>query len=289
MNSTPQTFPYEARSKPTTEPSDIGRLLRKGTVTTLLAQVQRVDLGWAGRLRCRLQTSIGELSVAGNRETVPLDLTCGEWVRVRVMRRYQEDTEPPTLLRLMRTCPDVTTAWVPTSLYHREAHMRRLRALLRRLEPSLQTVFMLAMSDAQVQRRFFWRVGAADHHGYPGGLFDQSVRAAELAQAQDYPSDHERGLATLAALLFDVGKVFDPRLASDHERKSAGLRPHPMTPLRLERALSAVEGMWPALPDQMRRLLAAPQAVGASAASARLARSVHAAVLQSWSEGSLHV
>ena len=42
---------------------------------------------------------------------------------------------------------------------------------------------MVMMLDRQLQRRFAWRIAAADHHGYPGGLFDHSVRAAEIAHA----------------------------------------------------------------------------------------------------------
>lgn len=284
MNPTRQAFPYKTLDGS----NKIARLFDGIGETTLLGQILRIDLGWAGRLRCRLQTSIGPLSVVGNRETVPLDLTPGEWVRVRAAPDPRDPTEPLGVLELVRGGPAVRAAWMPTVEHHRTAHMARLRALLLRLEPGLQAIFMLAMSDAQVQRGFFWRVGAADHHGYPGGLFDQSVRAAELAYAQDCGSEHERGLATLAALLFDIGKVFDRRLASDQEHRSAGLRPHPMTPLRLERVFGAVETLWPTLPDEMRSVLAAPQAVGASATSARLARSVHAAVLQSRAEVATH-
>lgn len=283
MNSTPQTFPYETKE----EGADAGLIFPKGTVTTVLGQVRRIDLGWAGSVRCRLQTSIGEMTLLGNRETLCLDREPDDWLRVRVMRRHRDE---PALhvMKSIQTMPASRTAWVPTSLHHREAHMRRLRTVLDRLEPAMQALFMVAMCDAVLQRRFFWRVGAADHHCYPGGLFDQSVRAAELAHAMDYPSMQERSLATLSALLFDLGEAGDERLTDDRVRRQAGLRPHSMTARCLERAMCAVEVMQPKLPNELRNVLAAPQAACVTTATVRLARQVHEAVLQSWSEGSLH-
>lgn len=162
----PQTFPYR-RPVPA---GDIAGALPKGHVLTLFGQVERVDVGWGGQLRCRLRLSVGTLTITGSRETVLLDAKPGDWLRVRVRRSFGSDAHAPEvrLLGARLAEPDVQLAWVPTSRYHRHSHMQRLRTLLAKLAPVLQLVFMQAMaSDAQ--RAFFWRVGAADHHGYPGG------------------------------------------------------------------------------------------------------------------------
>ena len=166
--------------------------------------------------------------------------------------------------------------------------MSQLRQLLSRLAPGPQAVFIVAMNDVDVQRHFFERVAASDHHCYPGGLFDQSVRAAELAHAQTYLNGRDRDLATLGALLFDLGKASDSSLAPDAPRLAQGIRPHPMTRPRLERALSAVQAIDPSLPKELRNLFAAPQAAVITAATVRLAAMMHEAIRLSWEEGNLH-
>ena len=275
MKATPQTFPYR-EAKPG---AGVGALLRRGSVTTLLGQVHRIDVGWAGRLRCVLKLSMGMLTVVGTRESIPLAAKEGDWLSVRALRSHSDEEGELRVLSARITMPTLTTAWLPTALYHREVHMRRLRALLLKLEPELQAVFMLCMSDAQVQRAFFSRVAAADHHCYPGGLFDQSVRAAELAHAQHYASERQRGVATLAALLFDLGKVSEGVLRADSTRCAAGLTPHPLTARRLERALAVIEPLQPAMTATLRSLLA-PAA--AEPADPTLAQQVSEAVQRSW-------
>lgn len=274
----PQTFPYR-RPVPA---GDIAGALPKGHVLTLFGQVERVDVGWGGQLRCRLRLSVGTLTITGTRETVLLDAKPGDWLRVRVRRSFGSDAHAPEvrLLGARLAEPDVKLAWVPTSRYHRHAHMQRLRTLLAKLAPVLQLVFMQAMA-CDAQRAFFWRVGAADHHGYPGGLFDYSVAAAELAHAQPHDSERDRGIATLAALLFDLGKTQEGQLVPDRRRLSLPA-PHALTGRRVTQALDALESFEPHVVGELRLLLTATPATALPASTARLAAKVHAAVGKAW-------
>lgn len=248
---TASIFPFQ------TQADEIGvlNLFRKGTVLLFLGRIVRIDLGFAGNVRCRLKLSIGEVTVNGNRDTIPLSLKEGDWVRVRAMRRYGDEAESLRVMRMMQTMPDCGAAWLPTSLCHRNAHLQRLRALLVQLDPAMQAVFMAAMADAQVQRRFFWRVAASDHHCYPGGLFDQAVEAAELAWRQVQADEPGRSVAAMAALLFDLGKVFDDRLTADLGRAQQVLAPHRLTRHRLQRAYEMVEAMYPQQTALLRAVL----------------------------------
>lgn len=268
------TFPF------TTPADDDGVLcvFRKGTVSVVLARIVRMEMGWAGRVRCRLKMSVGEVTVSGNRETIPLSLNEGDWVRVRVMRRYTK--ESLHVMRMMPTSPNAGSAWLPAALCHRTAHLERLRALLAELEPAMQATFMAAMTDAQVQRRFFWRVAAGDHHCYPGGLFDQSVKAAELAFASTHSNEIERSVATMGALLFDLGKVFDDQLTNDGNRLRGVLLPHRLTRMRLQRAYDVAEAVQPGPAALLRAVLEANpgSAIGGPPEAARLAHCVRSAV-----------
>jgi hypothetical protein len=260
-------------------------LFRKGTVSLFLAQIVRIDLGFAGNVRCRLKLSIGEVTVCGNRETVPLLLNEGDWVRVRVMRRYgEEEADSLRVMRMIPTMPECGAAWLPTSLCHRTAHLQRLRQLLVQLEPAMQAVFMAAMADAQVQRRFFWRVAASDHHGYPGGLFDQAVEAAEFAFGEPTDDETERGIAAMAALLFDIGKVFDETLEGDGKRLRQVLAPHRLTAFRLRRAYETVERLHPRALARLRAVLEANpgSAIGGPPEVGRLAQRVRRCVERSF-------
>ncbi len=270
----PTTFPFM------TPADDDGVLcvFRKGTVSVVLARIVRMEMGWAGRVRCRLKMSVGEVTVTGNRETIPLSLNEGDWVRVRVMRTYSQKS--PFVMRMMPTGPDSGAAWLPTALCHRTVHLERLRALLAELEPAMQATFMAAMTDAQVQRRLFWRVAAGDHHCYPGGLFDQSVKAAELAFASAHSNEIERSVATMGALLFDLGKVFDDQLTNDGNRIRGVLLPHRLTRMRLQRAYDVAEAVQPGPAALLRAVLEANprSAIGGPPEAARLAHCVRSAV-----------
>jgi hypothetical protein len=248
----PLTFPYRKTGSGPGPGPGIGALLPKGQVWTLLGQVQRLDLGWAGRLRCALKLSVGTLTVVGNRDSLPLDAQPGEWLRIKARRAYEDPAEDLHVISAIRTTPDSKTAWVPTALYHRAAAMQRLRALLQALPADLQLFFLLCMSDAQVQRGYFWRAAAADHDVYPGGLFDQSVRAAERAYRTATAS---RELAAITALLYDLGKALDTRLQPDTPRLQQGLAPHALTARRVERALARLEPIYPQRVEALRGLL----------------------------------
>jgi hypothetical protein len=162
--------------------------------------------------------------------------------------------------------------------------MRQLRSFLSTLEPALQGLFMSVMADTQVQRNFFWRPAAADHHCYPGGLFDQSIAAAKVAHQGQYEDEHERGLVTIASLLFDIGKVFDARLQHDRTRTWPRLQPHPLSAQRLDKPLTRLARQQPELAAELRGLFASGP-IGAGPDAVRMAglrTHVHTAIQQSW-------
>ena len=259
-------------------------LFPKGVVFTVIGQIHNWHLRWAGRIECGLRTSIGDLALRANRETLPLEIDVGDWVRVKLMHRHDEDSAMHVLSAVATVPAPGETSWVPVSLYHRSAGMRELRRLLSKLEPGLQGVFMSLMLDRQVQRQFFWRPAASDHHVFPGGLFDQSVEAATRAHAAAYSNEHDRGLVTLASLLWDIGKVSDGRLREDHQRGWPELQPHVTTSRRLKRPLELLEQTHPALAREFAALLAGPEAPIAplTTRTAALRRQVHQAVHESW-------
>lgn len=280
MTTTATTFPFKT---PAYESGALG-LFRKGIVSLFVARIVRIDIGFAGLVRCRLKLSFGDVTLSGNRETIPLSLNVGDWVHVRAMRPYGDEVDSLRVMRVEQAMPDAAAAWLPTSLCHRTAHLQRLRVLLGRLDPAMQAFFMAAMSDAQVQRRFFWRVAASDHHCYPGGLFDQAVEAAELAFKDSNANDIERGVAVIAALLFDIGKTFDDKLSGDNGRLQQVLAPHRQTRFRLQRAFEFVGRVHPSSVDLLRAVLEANpgSAIGGPPEIARLAQCVRRCVERSF-------
>jgi hypothetical protein len=253
-------LPDAARSKDdNVKPVDIVELFRGESALTVIAQVADWKLGWAGRITCDLHLSIGALPVVANRDSLPLDVQNGDWVRARLLRRHG----PPRELKLLgaiRVHPHCgqPAAWIPTAQYHRVAHMHRLLTLLSQLEPGLQAIFMGTMRDRRLERGFFSLPAASDHHCYPGGLFDQSVEAAERVFRAPHRSTRERDTATLVALLLDLGKVLDSRLAPDEPRLRAALGAHPTILPTLERALATVGQAQPDLVQAFRDLTVAP-------------------------------
>ena len=277
-------------AKPATEPFavactlDPATLIPRGSVFTVIGQVGNWRLGFAGRIQCTLCLSFGDLQVSANRETLSIDtIGEGDWVRVRLMHRHDGTMQVIGAIAAGPTAGD--TSWVPVALYHRNAAMRELRRMLGTLEPALQAVFMAVMLDTQVQRRFFWRPAATDHHCYPGGLFDQSVAAATLANRAEYDTERERGLATLASLLFDIGKATDPHLLADRARCWPELQSHSTTLLRLNRTLSRLAQTQPLLAAELGEVIAgdvlAPTELSPSQLIA-LRNRVRAAVQRSW-------
>ena len=259
-------------------------LFPKGVVFTVIGQVHHWHLGWAGRIECGLRLSIGDLALRANRDTLPMEIGNGSWVRVKLMHRHDENSVMHVLSSVATVPAPGETSWVPVSLYHRSAGMRELRRLLSTLEPGLQGLFMSLMLDRQVQRHFFWRPAAVEHHVFPGGLFDQSVDAATRAYAASYSNEHDRGLVTLASLLWDIGKVSDGKLREDHQRGWPELQPHAMTSRRLKRPLELLDQTHPALAQEFAALLARPEASIAPLTNrtAELRRRVHRAVHESW-------
>lgn len=232
-------------------------LFRHTSVITVIGRIEDWTLEWAGRIRCTLCLSIGDMPLTANRDTLPLEIENGCWVRARVLLRRGSSGSPMRLLgvtvvQLEQIAP---TSWTPTVLFHRYEHMRRLRLLLSKLEPGLQAIFMAVMVNAQVQHRFFFRMAASDHHTYPGGLFDHSIEAAEMVHRQKHLSRRERGLAALACLLFDLGKVSDEEYRADRHRCTSRLEPHANTARHIGRALDSVERFEPDLVESLRMLL----------------------------------
>ena len=259
-------------------------LFPAGVVFTVIGQIHSWHLRWAGRIECVLRLSIGDLVIRANRETLPLEIGVGHWVRAKLMHRH-DDGSAMHVLSAVETVPAPgETSWVPVALYHRIAGMRELRRLLSTLAPELQGLFTALHLDRQVQRHFFWRPAASDHHCYNGGLFDQSIRAARLASEVTYDNPHDRGLVTLASLLWDIGKVSDGRLREDRSRGWPELQPHVTTSLRLKRPLELLEKSHPALAKEFAALLAGPDAAIAPITNrtAALRRQVHRAVHESW-------
>ena len=259
-------------------------LFPKGVVFTVIGQIHHWQLGWAGRIDCRLRLSIGDLALRANRDTLPMEIGNGSWVRVKLLSPHGY-TSAMHVLSAVATAPAPgETSWVPVSLYHRSAGMRELRRLLSTLEPGLQGIFMSLMLDRRVQRQFFWLLAASDHHCYPGSLFDGSVRAAALAHSAQYANPHDRGLVTLASLLWDIGKVSDGRLREDHSRGWPEMQPHVTTSVRLKRPLELLAHSHPSLAREFAALLAGPNTAIAPITNrtAALRRQVHRAVHESW-------
>ena len=259
-------------------------LFPKGVVFTVIGQIYQWQLGWAGRIECGLRLSIGNLALRANRDTLPMEIGNDSWVRVKLMHRHDEDSAMHVLSAVATVPAPGETSWVPVSLYHRSAGMRELRRLVSKLEPGLQGLFMSLMLDRQVQRHFFWRPAASEHHVFPGGLFDQSIDAAARAYAAAYSNELDRGHVTLASLLWDIGKVSDGKLREDHQRGWPELQPHAMTSRRLKRPLELLEQSHPALAQEFAALLAGPEASIAPMTNrtAELRRRVHRAVHESW-------
>ncbi|MBA2722785.1 MAG: hypothetical protein H0U56_07770 [Methylibium sp.] len=200
-------------------------VLPAGTVSTLIGCIGQWDLGFAGRISCVAHLSFGDLPLKANRDTLPLDIRSGDWARLQLMRRHDGSVR---LLGSSRIAPPgVEMAWLPTVRHHRFTQLVRLRGLLGRLEPVAQALFVVAMTEARVQGRFLMRIAALDQHCYPGGYFDQSVRAASNAFHAVYTSDRDRSVATLSALFFDIGKVLEPAIGGDLPRLGPSLAPHP--------------------------------------------------------------
>ena len=255
-------------------------LFPPGVVFTVIGQIHRWRLGFAGRIECGLRLSIGDLVLHANRDTLPIEIGNDSWVRVKLLHRHDDDSAMHVLSAVATAPAPNETSWVPVFLYHRSAAMCELRRLLSTLEPGLQGFFCSFLLDRYVQRQFFWRIAAADHHCYPGGLFDQSVRAALIANSAKYSNPRDRGLVTLASLLWDIGKVTDGRLSADCSRGWPDLQPHGATLGHLKRPLEHLAQSHPGLAREFAALLAGAETPISPITNrtAALRRQVHRAV-----------
>jgi hypothetical protein len=120
---------------------------------------------------------------------------------------------------------------VPASLIY------RLAGLCRRWSPDLQTFVAQALRHTGNVDNFLVQPAAADHHTNVHGLLETSLTAAEfvinprhdartLEPLPDDIDDMEQ-VCSVAAFLFDLGKVFDAVPGNDRPRmKAVTLRPH---------------------------------------------------------------
>lgn len=266
---------------------DPSALFRQTSVITVIGRVEDWRLEWAGRIRCTLCLSIGDVPLAANRDTLPLEIQNGSWVRARLLLRPGSPGNATCLLgvTLVRPEQSAPTSWTPTVLFHRLEHMRRLRVLLSQLEPGLQAIFMAVMVNAQMQHGFFYRVAATDHHSYPGGLFDHSIEAAEWAYRQEHLGPRDRGIAALACLLFDLGKVSDDQIRPDRPRCGSTLEPHANTARHLACVLDRVPRIEPELVESLHALLARTDSKASPSWPSNteaLRQCVHQALQASW-------
>lgn len=271
-------------------PLDPTMLFPRQSVITVIGRIEDWTLAWAGRIRCTLCLSIGDVALIANRDSLALHIQNGHWVRARLMlRRGRSD---PSGISTLLLSADIIwphqpnpTAWTPTVPFHRFGHMRRLYRLLSQLEPGVQAIFMAVMADTRIQQGFFIRIAATDHHTYPGGLFDCSIEAAELVVQQEQLGTKERSLAALVCLLFDLGKVTDERYQADQRRCHLGLVPHPGTARLLEQALNAVARFEPDLYVSVQQLLGPcdwTEWLSPPGIAPTLKQHIHQAIQQAW-------
>lgn len=272
-------------NEPTAPAAGVGNaaiFFPKGCVTTVVGQVLDRQLGFAGRIGCTLRLSIGDLALRANRDTLPLHIGNGDWARLELMHRHDDDPALHVINAIATSASVGETSWLPVALYHRNAAMSDLRRLVSSLEPALQGVFLGLMLDRQLQRQFFWRPAAADHHCYPGGLFDQSVTAARVASEGEGINARDRGLVTLASLLFDIGKAGDARLLADRPRADAVMQPHTATSARMKDPLRRLAQLEPVLGSDLSALHAATAPAPVTPRVTALREHVRRAVRLSW-------
>ncbi|HJV62644.1 MAG TPA: hypothetical protein VJ743_16980 [Albitalea sp.] len=123
---------------------------------------------------------------------------------------------------------------VPAPLVYRWA------ALCGRWAPDLQTFVAQALRHTGNLDNFLVQPAALDHHRGLHGLLECSITAAELAMNPCHvPGSYEplpplldelEQLCSVAAFLFDLGKVFDP-LPKDDSRRGAQLQLTPYADL----------------------------------------------------------
>ena len=273
-----KSFPYDGGE----DRSNLGHLIVPGRDVEVAGRVQRVTPGWAGRVRCELLLSIGTLMATADRETLPHDVVPGSWMQGRVQRSVGTEPSVCRLVNAARAEEVKGTCWTPSGRFHRKEHMTRLRHLLGMLDVDAQAFWMSVVSDSNLQSAMYFRIAALDHHVYPGGLFDHSVTAAETAFASSGGDLKERSAAALSALLFDIGKVSDPRAERDAGRVT-GLSPHSSTRRLLDPVIAHFRTVSSIAGDVETLLWGRPETLTDRARRAQ--RVVSRAVLQSWTLG----
>ncbi|WP_293606452.1 hypothetical protein [Polaromonas sp. UBA4122] len=84
------------------------------SVITVLGRIEDWKLEWAGRIRCTLCLSIGDLHLTANRETLPLEIENGHWVRARVLLRRGTPESTRLLSVTVVQAEEVPpTSWTP--------------------------------------------------------------------------------------------------------------------------------------------------------------------------------
>jgi hypothetical protein len=120
---------------------------------------------------------------------------------------------------------------VPASLVYRWA------SLCGRWSPDLRTFVAQVLRHTGNLDNFLVQAAALDHHHGPHGLLEASLTAAELVldprhdarSLQPLPTgiDDIEQVCSVAAFLFDIGKVFDPLPSEDTRRMNeSALRPY---------------------------------------------------------------
>lgn len=252
---------------------DVARLHPVNKGFSLLGRIESRRLRWAGQFVCKVQTSVGDLVVHGNRDVL-LHVEEGSWLSLR-LHRHPDSVQ---VRGIGPGSPLLPTAWLPSAPSTQPAVQQRLRALLGRLSPPAQALFMAVVASRQTQLRFFNRAAALDHHEHRGGLFEQSVLAGELAFVAQHPTESDREAAALAALFFDIGKIADPNRGEDLPRQGPDLEPHFLTRLRVLPACDLIEPHDRALAESVRSVLVP----GSGEVDPQLYQRVRHAVERSW-------
>jgi 3'-5' exoribonuclease len=134
----------------------------------------------------------------------------------------------------------------------------RLRELVRDLDPPVLTDFLRrGFADPAIGPAFLVAPASlAHHHAFSGGLLVHSTECA-AALARWMEGEPHRGVATVAALLHDVGKV--RTLCGDMTRTALGtlVRHEALTLEVLAPHLAWLDGQWPAGARLLRHLLTA--------------------------------
>ena len=266
---------------------DVPSLFPRIGIATVKGRVRDCVITPLGSAAFTLRLSFAHVRVAAPPEVLDDIPQEGDLLQVRLVLRRPGSRCPLSVIEAAPVIQlyDQETSWVADKPCLRVQHLARLRRLLSTLSPPLQAIFFAITVEPGVQQRLFSRIGAIDHHVYPGGLLDQSVRAGEMARLQWHASEGERELATLAALLFDIGKVWDSTLESDGPRTRFELAPHRLTVARASRAIDAVGQSHPEAARAVRVLLASEQdATGGAGMDrwSRLRTAMREAVQASW-------